>query len=281
MFIDFQEGLNLCDKYRLVQLKDLLQKAKESLTFQTTGSRRLEEVRQQQNYRYPEEAPGTVNTADCLLELWNRSLYLFWLYQEDFSSTESSIGTESGQSRKQATDISNPKPEVKSKQALVLQKYFRFSGSSSSKLQTRKKVLNKTIDDEGSAVSGSLWGLEGFSRYKGSPYYRAGGGLLLIAWGIIEEEAYKVEEACKEEDTDEVEENKQQLSIPISPIRTYRQLEYILDKRQDIARTQILIKELYVQFSVEGKIVSMCKADYWLNATQILVLAGKNKKQIK
>ena len=34
MYIEFQEGLNLCNEYGLDQLKDLLQRAKESLTLQ-------------------------------------------------------------------------------------------------------------------------------------------------------------------------------------------------------------------------------------------------------
>src|SRR5436305_11459083 len=37
----------------------------------------------------------------------------------------------------------------------------------------------------------------------------------------------------------------------------------------------------YVQMTLDGKSVSMSKTDYWLNATEILKLAGKNEDQIK
>ena len=37
----------------------------------------------------------------------------------------------------------------------------------------------------------------------------------------------------------------------------------------------------YFQMIVEGKVVSMCTSDNWLNAIQILELAGKNDKQVR
>ncbi|KAK5141074.1 hypothetical protein LTR04_002730, partial [Oleoguttula sp. CCFEE 6159] len=49
------------------------------------------------------------------------------------------------------------------------------------------------------------------------------------------------------------------------------------------ASTGAPIEELpgYVQMTVEGKPISMRKADYWLNATQILLIAGKTENQRK
>jgi hypothetical protein len=115
------------------------------------------------------------------------------------------------------------------------------------------------------------------------------------ARGTLEEEPYRVAEQANHADEADEEER-------LPPLPTYatrgpigRQLMGPLDERSEMvstsiqqemvlreqASTQILIGESLVQLPVKGKFVSMRKLDYWLNATEILVLAGKNEKQIK
>lgn len=108
-------------------------------------------------------------------------------------------------------------------------------------------------------------------------------------------EPYRV--AKQANHADKADEEEWLPSLPTYATRGFigRQLMGPLDERSEMASTssqqervsreqastQILIGESLVQLPVKGKFVSMRKLDFWLNATQILVLAGKNEKQIK